>query len=77
MEKNQFYKELYEEIEIESVSSIDDNTAFKDLEEWDSMTSMVIIGFFNQNFRTVITADDLESNMTFGDLMESKGITLD
>ena len=77
MDKQSFYTELYEEIEIESVSIINDQTVYKELEEWDSMTSMIIIGFFNQNFRTVLTADDLESNVTFGDLIASKGIILD
>lgn len=77
MDKNYFYKELYEEIEIESVPNIDDETVFKELDEWDSMTSMVIIGFLNQNFKTIITADDLENNTTFGNLLVSKGIILD
>ena len=77
MNKIQFYEQLFEEIEIESVPNIDDKTVFKELEEWDSMTSMVIIGYFNQYFRTVVTADDLENNMTFGDLIKSKGIVLD
>ena len=77
MNKESFYTGLYEEIEIESVSMINDQTVYKELEEWDSMTSMIIIGFFNQNFRTIITADDLENNTTFGELIEYKGVVLD
>jgi acyl carrier protein len=77
MNKINFLKELHEELEIESIEFLTLNTNFKDLEEWDSMTAMVLIGFVNQNFNKNLNSDEIEKCETFSDIINIKEIKLD
>jgi acyl carrier protein len=77
MNKINFLKELHEELEIESIEFLTLDTNFKDLEEWDSMTAMVLIGFVNQNFNKNLNSDEIEKCETFSDIINIKEIKLD
>ena len=59
MKTNAFLTELTEELELEV--SLQTNTKFKDLEDWDSMGAMVLIGFVSDNFGITLTGDDIEN----------------
>ena len=53
------------------------DTNFKDLDEWDSMTAMVLIGFVNQNFNKNLNSDEIEKCETLADIINIKEIKLD
>jgi acyl carrier protein len=77
MDKINYLKELHEELEIESIEFLTMDTNFKDLEEWDSMTAMVLIGFVNQNFNKNLNSDEIEKCETLLDIINIKEIKLD
>jgi len=58
MKKDEFIAKLREELELES--NIDFMTDLKALDEWDSMTAMVLIGFVSDNFGLTLTAEDIK-----------------
>jgi acyl carrier protein len=72
MNKQQFIEELAEELEIEE--SIDFNTNIKDLDEWDSMTAMGLIGFVSDTFDVTLNADDIEKLTTIESIIERVGV---
>jgi len=72
MKKDEFILALTEELEIEKV--IEGSTILKDLEEWDSMTAMLLIGFVSNEFNVTLNADDLKAISTIDSLMERIGL---
>lgn len=72
MNTQEFITELVEELEFESKVGI--NTNFKELEEWDSMGSMIMIGFVSDNFGITLTGEDIKELTTFKSLIEKIGI---
>lgn len=71
MEKSVFLSRLQEELEFESELKI--NTNIKDLEEWDSMAAMVLIGFISDEFGMTLNADDIQAITTVESLIEKIG----
>ncbi len=71
MEKSVFLSRLQEELEFESELEI--NTNIKDLEEWDSMAAMVLIGFVSDEFGITLNADDIAAITTIESLIEKIG----
>ena len=71
MEKSVFLSRLQEELEFESEFEI--NTNIKDLEEWDSMAAMVLIGFVSDEFGVTLNADDIAAITTIESLIEKIG----
>jgi acyl carrier protein len=73
MKKKDFFQELVECMEIEPVD-IDEDTVFKDLEDFDSMAVMSIVAFADENFGETLTAEQLKNMKTVRDLMELIGM---
>ena len=71
MKKNQFILNLKEELELEA--DIDFSTELKELDEWDSMTAMVLIGFVYDNFGLTLTAEDIKQMTTIDSLISKIG----
>jgi acyl carrier protein len=71
MEKSVFLSRLQEELEFES--DLELNTNIKDLDEWDSMAAMVLIGFVSDEFGMTLNADDIEAISTIESLIEKIG----
>jgi len=71
MEKSVFLSRLKEELEFESELEI--NTNITDLEEWDSMAAMVLIGFVSDEFGMTLNADDIAAITTIESLIEKIG----
>ena len=71
MEKSVFLSRLQEELEFESEFEI--NTNIKDLDEWDSMAAMVLIGFISDEFGVTLNADDIAAITTIESLIEKIG----
>lgn len=71
MNKQEFLKELSEELELETEVNLETN--FKDLDEWDSMGAMILIGFVSDNFDVTLNADDIKELTTFQSIIEKIG----
>lgn len=71
MEKSVFLSRLQEELEFDSVLEIDTN--IKDLDDWDSMAAMVLIGFVSNEFGMTLNADDIAAITTIESLIEKIG----
>jgi acyl carrier protein len=71
MKTSEFSSRLKEELEFESELEI--NTNIKELDEWDSMAAMVLIGFVSDQFGMTLNADDIAALTTIESLIEKIG----
>ncbi len=71
MKKEEFIEQLSEQLELETVVTLD--TSIKDLDEWDSMCAMILIAYVSDNFDFELNAEDIESLTTFNSLIEKIG----
>jgi len=71
MKKNEFVLGIAEELEIETTLEI--TTNLKDLDEWDSMAAMLLIGYVSNEFGVTLNADDLKEITTIESLIEKIG----
>lgn len=69
MNKEEFIEIFVEELEIED-TEITENTVLDELDEWDSMASMVVIALFNEKFGKKITGDDIKNMKIVDDLLK-------
>lgn len=72
MTTNEFILGLVEELELETTLVI--NTNLKDLDEWDSMAAMVLIGYVSNEFGVTLNADDIKDITTVNSLIERIGL---
>lgn len=71
MDKAKFLVDLAEELEIET--GLEGTTNIKELEEWDSMTAMLLIGFVSNECGVTLNADDIKDLTTVNSLIEKIG----
>jgi acyl carrier protein len=71
MTKDAFIKLLQDELEYEN--ELYGNTLIKELEEWDSMSAMILIGVVAQNFGVTLKANDIEAITTIDSILEIIG----
>tara|TARA_B110000858_G_scaffold125266_1_gene142786 strand:+ start:1335 stop:1565 length:231 start_codon:yes stop_codon:yes gene_type:complete len=71
MKKQEFIKQLAEELEFETEFTLDTN--IKNMDEWDSMSVMILIGFVSDTFNVTLNNDDISLLTTFGSLTERIG----
>jgi acyl carrier protein len=71
MKNDEFIARLKEELELEA--DVNNLTQLKELDEWDSMAAMVLIGFVSDNFSLTLTADDIKEMTTVDSLIEKIG----
>ncbi|MDN3671915.1 acyl carrier protein [Flavobacterium branchiarum] len=72
MNKKQFFLRLVDDLELEI--EINGETNIKDLDDWDSMAAMVLIGLVNEEFSVTLNSDDIENITTVNSLMERIGL---
>jgi acyl carrier protein len=72
MKKDIFFEELLECMEIEPVD-IDEDTVFRELEDFDSMAIMSIVAYADEKFGKTMAAEELQKVKTVRDLMELIG----
>ncbi len=65
MDNDRFYAALAEILEVESVG---DGDVLREFESWDSLTRLSIIAMAESDYRTVLSAKDLEGLATVGQL---------
>ena len=68
MEIKEFIAKFAEEIEIENAEELTPETAFRELDEWSSLSVMILIAFYDENFDKEIGEKDIRSCTTIQDL---------
>lgn len=68
MELQEFIEKLVEALEIEDASAITGETCFRDLDEWSSLSVMLLIAFFDEEFGKEISDKSIRSCATVQDL---------
>tara|TARA_B110000238_G_C15962290_1_gene367960 strand:- start:87 stop:317 length:231 start_codon:yes stop_codon:yes gene_type:complete len=74
MNKKEVLKNLYEELEIDSVDELSLGMNYKNLEEWDSMSVIIVIGFFEEHFSITISGEILNKLSTFDEIFTKLNI---
>ena len=72
MKKTEFLTRLKEELEFES--NLEINTNIKELDDWDSMAAMVLIGFVSDEFGITLNAYDIAAITTIESLIQKIGL---
>jgi len=68
MDIKEFIEKLAEAIEIENVESLTAETEFRELDEWSSLSVMLIIAFYDEEFEKQIGDKDIANCKTINDL---------
>lgn len=68
MEIKEFIEKFAEAIEVENVEELTVETEFKELDEWSSLSVMLLIAFFDEEFEKQIGDKDIRSCTTLQDL---------
>lgn len=68
MEIKEFIEKFAEAIEVEDVATITPETVFHDLDEWSSISVMLLIAFYDEEFGKEITPASIKEAATIQDL---------
>lgn len=68
MEIKEFIEKFAEQVEMEEVESLTLETAFRELDEWSSLSVMMLIAFFDEEFGKEIGGKDIKECLTIQDL---------
>lgn len=71
MRTEDFISDLQEYLEFDTKLEI--GTNFQEVEEWDSLSAMVLMSYVNDNFDFKITPADLESLTSISSLIDRIG----
>lgn len=71
MTKDLFLSSLKEQLELDTYLTLD--TRLKELDEWDSMSGMLLMAFISDEFGKEITADDLKNITDVNSLIDIVG----
>lgn len=70
MEITTFLKHFADMLDDTDASLITENTIFRDLEEWDSLTALSLIAMVDEEYSLKLTGDDIKSAVTLKDIFE-------
>ena len=70
MDIKDFIEKFAEAIEVEDLESLTPETEFRTLDEWSSISVMLTIAFFDEEFEKEISGTDLKSMKTIQDLYD-------
>lgn len=65
-----FIAKLVEALEIEDASAVTSETVFRDLDEWSSLSVLLLIAMFDEEFKKEITEKDIKTCTTVSDLYQ-------
>lgn len=68
MEIKEFIEKFAEQVEVEEVESLTPETAFRELDEWSSLSVMMLIAFFDEEFGKEIGGKAIKECQTIQDL---------
>jgi acyl carrier protein len=61
--------DLIEDLEIESINIIELDTDITQIEEWDSLNTLVLINYVKVNFDVDLTVEDIGESFKLSDLI--------
>jgi acyl carrier protein len=70
MEIQSFLTNFTDQFDDTDVSVITPETKFRDIEEWDSLTSLSIIAMVDEEYNVKISGEDFRNSQTIKDLFE-------
>lgn len=70
MEIAAFLQNFADMLDDTNVTSIVEDVAFRDLEEWDSLTALSLIAMVDDEYSVKLTGDDIKSSITIKDLYD-------
>lgn len=68
MNISEFIEKFADQVEVDDVESLVAETEFRNLEEWSSISVMVLIAFYDEEFGKEITEKDIKGCKTIQDL---------
>lgn len=68
MNIQEFIDKFVEALEIEDASSVTSETEFRNLDDWSSLSVMLLIAMFDDEFNKEITGADIKTCTTVADL---------
>ena len=68
MEIKEFIEKFAEAIEVDEVEHLAPETQFRDLDEWSSLSVMLLIAFYDEEFERELTQDQIKESRTIEDL---------
>lgn len=68
MEIKEFIEKFAEQIEVEDVEALNPDTEFKSLDEWSSLSVMILIAFYDDEFGKQIGETAINECKTIEDL---------
>lgn len=68
MELNDFIKGFGEQLDETDPATLTKDTVFKDLDEWNSLTSLALIAFVRSEFDKSLTGSEINSCASIEDL---------
>ncbi len=66
----QFLENFYELLEETDREAISQDTVFKNLDEWNSMTALMLIAMFDEQYDVKINGDSINNATTLADLYQ-------
>ena len=66
----EFTENFYGILEDTEVHEIHENTDFKNLDDWDSMTTLMLIAMVDENYEKQINGTDIKESLTLKDLYD-------
>ena len=70
MDIKEFIEKFAEAIEVEDLELLTPETEFRTIDEWSSISVMLTIAFFDEEFEKEIAGADLKSMKTIQDLYD-------
>ena len=71
MEISIFLEKFTDLLEDTDVTLIKQETVFRDLDEWDSLTALSLIAMADEEYSVKLTGDDIKSANTLNDIFET------
>lgn len=68
MDIKEFIEKFAEAIEVEEAEVLTPETQFRDLDEWSSLSVMLLIAFYDEEFEKELTQDQIKASSTIEDL---------
>ena len=65
---NEFITNFYEILDDTEANEINEKTDFKNLDEWDSMTTLMLIAMVDEKYEKQINGADIKESSTLEDL---------
>ena len=70
MEISIFLQNFIDILDDTDTKLIQEQTVFRDLEEWDSLTALSLIAMADEEYSVKLTGDDIKSSTTLQDVFE-------